>query len=107
MQISDEGVKRYQSLPFKYLEIWTVDPRNGEVIGYLFDSMRCAAQGKGKLQGNKEIVEWQWFVRGQGASSIRTMEKVSNDRFIATEKYILPDDKTMVSLRLSASCRII
>ncbi|MHC4511663.1 MAG: hypothetical protein ACYTAO_22375 [Planctomycetota bacterium] len=63
--------------------------------GYLFDSMRGVAEGKGKLQGNKEIVEWQWFAQGQGASSIRIMEKVSDDRFIAPEKYILPDGSTM------------
>ncbi len=95
MHISDEDVKKYQSLPFKYLEIWTIDPKTGEVIGYLFDSMRVVAEGKGKLQGNKEIVEWQWFAQGQGASSIRIMEKVSDDRFITTKKYILPDGSTM------------
>jgi hypothetical protein len=48
--ISDEDVKKYQSLPFKYLEISTIDPKNGEVIGYLFDSMRRVAEGKGKFQ---------------------------------------------------------
>jgi hypothetical protein len=96
MHISDEDVKKYQSLPFKYLEIWTIDPKNGEVIGYLFDSMRRVAEGKGKLQGNKEIVEWQWFAQGQRAfSSIRNIKKVSDDRFLATTKYIEPDGSTM------------
>jgi len=99
MHISDEDVKKYQSLPFKYLEIWTIDPKNGEVIGYLFDSMRCVAEGKGKHQGNKEIMEWQWFAQGQGASSIRIMEKVSDDRFIATEKYILPDGSIIMEAK--------
>jgi len=94
--ISDEDAKKYQSLPFKYLEIWTIDPKNGEVIGYFFDSLRRVAEGKGKLQGNKEIVEWQWFAQGQRAfSSINIMEKVSDDRFITTKKYILPDGSTM------------
>ena len=94
--ISDEDVKKYQSLPFKYLEIWTIDPKNGEVIGYFFDSLRRVAEGKGKLQGNKEIVEWQWFSQGQRAfSNINIMEKVSDDRFITTKKYILPDGSTM------------
>jgi len=93
--ISDEDIKRYQSLPFKYLEIRTIDPKNGEVIGYFFDSMRRVAEGKGKLQGNKEIVEWQWFDQGQGFSNISIMEKVSDDRFITTKKYILPDGSTM------------
>jgi len=95
MHISDEDAKKYQSLPFKHLEIYTIDLKNGEVIGYLFDSMRCVAEGKGKREGNKEIMEWQWFAQGQGASSIRIMEKVSDDRFITTEKYILPDGSTM------------
>ena len=96
MHISDEDVKKYQSLPFKNLEIWTIDPKNGEVIGYFFDSLRRVAEGKGKLHGNKEIVEWQWFAQGQRAfSSIHIMEKVSDDRFITTKKYILPDGSTM------------
>ena len=96
--ISDEDVKRYQSLPFKYLELCTIDPKNGEVIGYFFDSFRRVAQGKGKLQGNKEIVEWQWFAQGQGAPIMRNIsitERVSDDRFITTKKYTLPDGSTM------------
>jgi hypothetical protein len=97
--ISDEDVKIYQSLPFKYLEIWTIDPKNGEVIGYFFDSLRRVAEGKGKLQGNKEIVEWQWFAQGQRAfSNISITERVSDDRydrFITTKKYTLPDGSTM------------
>ncbi len=73
-----------------------MDPKNGEVIGYLFDSLRCVAEGKGKLQGNREIVEWQWFVQGERAfSSINTTERVSDDRFVTTKKYILPDGSTM------------
>ncbi len=94
--ISDEDIKRYQSLPFKYLEIWTIDPKNGEVIGYFFDSLRRVAQGKGKLQGNKEIVEWQWVAQGQRAfSNTSITERVSDDRFITTKKYTLPDGSTM------------
>jgi hypothetical protein len=94
--ISDEDVKKYQSLPFKYIEIWTIDPKNGEVIGYFFDSLRRVAEGKGKLEGNKEIVEWQWFVQGQRAfSNISITERVSDDRFITTKKYTLSDGSTM------------
>jgi len=96
MQISDEDVKKYQNLPFKYLEIWTIDPSNGEIVGYLFDSMRCVATGKGRREGNKEIMEWKWFVHAQGATSIRIIEKVSDDKFIAAEKYMLPDGSTIM-----------
>jgi hypothetical protein len=64
--------------------------------GYLFDSMRGAAEGKGKLQGNKEIVEWQWFPQGQRAfSSIHIMEKVSDNKFTLNHKYTLPDSSKM------------
>ena len=96
--ISDENAKTYQSLPFKYLEIWTIDPKNGEVIGYFFDSLRRVAEGKGKLQGNKEIVEWQWFAQGQRAPIMRNIsitERVSDDRFVTKKKYFLPDGSTM------------
>jgi len=41
MHISDEDSKRFQSTTFKYLEISTIDPKNGEIITYLFDSLRC------------------------------------------------------------------
>ena len=96
MHISDEDVRKYQSLPFKYLEIWTIDPTSGEIIGYLFDSLRCVAGGRGERKGNKEIMEWEWCCQGQGgASSIRITEKISDDKFIMTEKYILPDGSTM------------
>jgi len=66
MHISDEDVKKYQNLPFKYLEIGTIDPKTSERIGYLFDSMRCVATGKSKREGNKEIIEWKWSVFAQG-----------------------------------------
>ncbi|UCE36272.1 MAG: hypothetical protein JSW00_12125 [Thermoplasmata archaeon] len=88
-------LKDCKSNPFKELQLHTIDPKTGERIGYLFDSQRCIAEGKGRHQGNKEIMEWQWFAQGQGASSIRIMEKVSDDRFITTQKYILPDGSTM------------
>jgi hypothetical protein len=90
MHISDEDIKRFQSTTFKYLEISTIDPKNGEIITYLFDSLRCIAKGAGKREGNKEIIEWEWSASGQG-TSIRITEKVSDDKFITTEKYTMPD----------------
>ncbi|HUW18356.1 MAG TPA: hypothetical protein VMW16_03560 [Sedimentisphaerales bacterium] len=96
MHISDQDAKKYQSLPFKYLEIWTIDPTSGEIITYLFDSLRCIARGRGKREGNKEIMEWEWECQGQGgASSIRITERVSDDKLIITEKYTLPDGSVM------------
>jgi hypothetical protein len=94
LHASDEEVKRFQSSTFKSLEIHTIDPKTGEIIGYLFDSLRCIAKGRGKREGNKEIMKWEWSGAGQG-TSIRIKEKVSDDKLIITEKYTLPDGSTM------------
>jgi hypothetical protein len=94
MHASDEEIKRFQSSTFKSLEIHTIDPKTGECIGYLFDSLRCIAKGRGKREGNKEIMEWEWSGAGQG-TSIRITEKANDDKLIITEKYTLPDGSIM------------
>jgi hypothetical protein len=94
LHASDEEIKRFQSSTFKSLEIHTIDPKTGETIGYMFDSLRCIAKGRGKREGNKEIIKWEWSGNGQG-TSIRIKEKVSDDKLISTEKYTLPDGSTM------------
>jgi hypothetical protein len=95
MHASDEDIARFQGSTFKSIEIRTIEPGTGEVIGYLFDSMRCIAKGTGRREGNKEIMEWQWSGQGQGALSTRITEKVSDDKVVSTEKYTMPDGNTM------------
>jgi len=92
---SDEDIEKYQSSTFKELQIHTIDPKTGEVIGYLFDSMRCIAEGRGRHQGNKEIIEWKWSVTAQGATSVRIIEKINDNKFTLNHKYILPNGKKM------------
>ena len=94
MHASDEEIKRFQSSTFKSLKIHTIDSKTGEIIGYLFDSLRCIAKGRGKREGNKEIMKWEWSGAGQG-TSIRITEKVSDNKLIITEKYTLPDGSSM------------
>jgi hypothetical protein len=94
LHATDEDIEKFQSSTFKSLEIHTIDPKTGEIIGYLFDSLRCVAQGKGERQGNKEIMQWQWSGSGQGTST-RITEKVSDNKLIMTEKYTLPDGSIM------------
>jgi predicted RNA-binding protein Jag len=60
LHASDEDIERSQSSTFKELQIHTIDPKTSEIIGYLFDSLRCIAKGIGRRQGNKEIMEWKW-----------------------------------------------
>ena len=40
LHASDEEIKRFRSETFKSIEIHTIDPKTGEIIGYLFDSLR-------------------------------------------------------------------
>jgi hypothetical protein len=92
--LSDSDIDRIRNSSFESLEIYTIDPKTGEIIGYLFDSLRCIAKGTGKREGNKEIMNWVWSVQGQG-ESIRITEKISDDKFITTEKYTMPDGSIM------------
>jgi hypothetical protein len=94
LHVSDEGITKFIGSTFKSMELRTVDPATGEIIGYIFDSMRCIARGTGRIEGNKEIMDWQWSLLGQGASR-RIMEKISDDRIIITQKYDFPDGGTM------------
>ena len=94
LHASDEDIAKYKGSTFRNMEIYTIDPKTGEIIGYLFDSMRCIAKGKGNRQGDEEIMEWEWSANGQG-TSICITEKVSDNKFIVTQKYTLPDGSIM------------
>jgi hypothetical protein len=91
METSNQEAEKYKRLTHKEIELSTIDPKTGGVIGYLFDSLRCIAQGKGRRQGNKEIMEWKWNCSGHEATSVRTTERISDDKIVMTEKYIAPD----------------
>ena len=93
-RLSDSDIENIRNSTFESMEIYTIDPKTGEITGYLFDSLRCVAKGTGKRQGNKEIMNWVWSVQGQG-SSTRVTEKISDDKFISTEKYTMPDGSAM------------
>ncbi len=88
---SDEDLERFVSMPYKSLQIQTIDPKTGEVIEYLFDSQRLYGQGRGRLEGNKEIMEWEWSGIGRGLTSVSIMEKISDNKFTYSMKYTLPD----------------
>ncbi|MHC4205639.1 MAG: hypothetical protein ACYSTT_13380, partial [Planctomycetota bacterium] len=92
---SDEDIERFLSMPYKSLQIQTIDPKTGEVIEYLFDSQRCIAQGRGRRQGNKEIIEWKWSATAQGATSVSIIEKINDNKFTYNHKYILPNGNKM------------
>ena len=90
-----EEIEEFKSSTFRGLQIFTIDPKSNEVVGYLFDSLRCVAKGRGKRQDNKEVIEWNWSVTAQGATSISTIERIDNDKFTLNNKYNLPNGDKM------------
>lgn len=94
LHASDEDIQKLRNLHFGDLELRTIDPKTGQIVIYLFDSWRCVATGTGKLEGNRETMEWRWSVAGEG-TSVRVTEKVSDDEFTVTEKYTLADGSIM------------
>lgn len=91
---SEEEIDRLRKMTFSEVEYFTVDPRTGGIIAYLFDSWRCVATGTGRRAGDTEILEWTWSAGGQG-TSVRTTQRVGADKLRVTEKYSLPDGGTM------------
>jgi len=90
----EDQIKALQNLTFSNLELRSIHPENGQIIAYLFDSWRCVAQGTGKREGNREVMEWKWSLAGAG-TSVRVTEKVSDDKIMMLEKYALIDGSTM------------
>jgi len=90
----EEQIRALQNMTFSNLELRSIHPQNGQIIAYLFDSWRCVAQGTGKREGNKEIMEWKWSLAGAG-SSVRVTEKVNEDKIVMLEKYLLVDGSIM------------
>ncbi len=92
MHASDEEIERFRRDGYQAMEIYTIDQATGEVVGYLFDSLRCMAKGRGKREGNREIMEWQWST---GHKSARITEKLSPDRMAVVERTPMPDGSVM------------
>jgi len=95
LNASDEDIERLKSNPYKALLIHTIDPRTGERLGYLFDSMRCVATGKGRLDDNREIIEWVWSATAQGTTSVSITDKINDNKFTYNHKYTLSNGKKM------------
>jgi len=92
MHATDAEIERFRRSGYQALEIYTIDQKTGEVIGFLFDSLRCVATGKGKRDGYREVVEWEWQT---GHKSTRITERVSDDKMRVIERTPNPDGSVM------------
>lgn len=94
MHTPEQEIERLRQMKFAEVDYRTIDPRTGAIVAYLFDSWRCVATGTGTCDGKTEVIEWKWSAGGQG-TSVRRTERISEDKFVVTEKYTLPDGGTM------------
>jgi len=83
LHASDEEIERFKRSGYQGLEVYTIDQQTGDVVGFLFDNLRCIAKGRGKREAWKETVEWDW---GTGHKSTRITERVSDDRMVIIER---------------------
>ena len=92
MHATDEEIERFRRYGYQALEIYTLDPKTGEVIAYLFDSLRCVASGRGRREGDREVVHWEWRT---GQKSTRITERVSPNEMRIVERTPNPDGSVM------------
>jgi hypothetical protein len=72
--------KEQLQAPYKIKVMMTANPETKEYLGYLFDSYRAVATGKGTRDGNKMTMIWE----GPMGNETRTIEKVSEDKLVMT-----------------------
>ncbi len=92
LHATDAEIERFQRAGYQSLEIYTIDQRTGEVVGFLFDSLRCVATGRGTRETNREVIQWEWLT---GHKSTRITERVSADKFRIIERTPNPDGTVM------------
>jgi effector-binding domain-containing protein len=92
LHASEEEIERFKNSPFRGLEIYTIDQETGEVVGYLFDSLRSMATGRGQWQGDTQTMNWQWST---GHKSTRITTLLGDDRLLMAERIAMPDGSTM------------
>jgi hypothetical protein len=92
LHATDEEIERFQSVPFRGLELYTVDQETGDVVGYMFDSLRCIATGRGEWEGNTQTMHWKW---ASGHTSTRITKALGQDRLSMVERIAMPDGSTM------------
>ncbi len=92
LHATDAEIERFRRSGYQQLEVYTIDPKNGEVIGFLFDSLRCVATGRGRREADREIMDWEWRT---GHKSTRITERVSADKMTVIERTPNPDGSVM------------
>ena len=91
---SDEEIKKFLSMPYKSMLIYTIDTKTGDIVEYYFDSLRAIAEGRGRVEGNKQTTKWQWPISGD-VTSVSIRERLSDDKLAETWMHTMSDGKKM------------
>ena len=92
MHATDSEIDRFRRVGYHSLEVYTIDQKTGEVVGFLFDSLRCVATGRGRREGDRETIEWEWQ---SGHKSTRVTERVGADQMLVVERTPQRDGSVM------------
>jgi hypothetical protein len=88
MHASDEEIERVKRTPYTSLDVYTIDQETGEVVAFMFDSLRCIATGRGTREGNTQTIEWR-YATGHQCTSVT--ERLGEDRMAILQKTRMPD----------------
>ena len=91
---SDEEIKGFLSIPYRSMLIYTIDTKTGDIVEYYFDSLRAIAEGRGRVEGNKQTTKWQWPISGD-VTSVSIRERLSDDKLAETWVHTMADGKKM------------
>lgn len=80
MNVSDDEMKTMMQKPYHGKGQFTINPANGEFLGFWIDNMRGMYEGTGTIEKNRMTTTW----KGIQGTSKRTMEKVGEDKMVET-----------------------
>ncbi|MCP5105293.1 MAG: DUF1579 domain-containing protein [bacterium] len=84
-----EGGTKTGAMNYKGIGALTINAKTGVVEGYWIDNFRGMYHGKGKIEGNKNIMKWD----GTMGKSLRIVEKVSENKMVVSVTMAGPDGK--------------
>ncbi len=53
LRATDAEIERFKRTGYHMLELYTMDQETGEVVGFLFDNLRCVAIERGRREGTQ------------------------------------------------------
>lgn len=78
MNLSAADMEKMKNSVYSAMGPMTVNPQSGEIMAWWFDNWRGVYQGKGKMENNKIVMQWE----GPMGKSERTIEMASENKLV-------------------------